>query len=329
MRLQVLARCPKSLDQCYTALQLFLRDTLQLPAPLEPSGWAPRPSGTPQIITASLPLSSQTSLDLYAFEGASSPPFSWGPSVCHLMGVDFGGGEPDTLQTLSALRATPASRVSSALHSLGLGMPLSLPRSRLTVSSSPPLAAPPPASSTGHGGLKEVVLGCEDGEPFATTQALAGIVARRDREVLSVWRTQAGPHLRLIPSLYSAIVFHPGRAAATSQEEEVEEDPLRAVRDSLASRSIPYEMYGVRMGSTTVTGQLQLLDGALAGLDVRVCPSGLGPSHHFNEARATLTDVMDPSLNANANKEVPLACKSIVGMDLVSTLRLRFTGRVG
>jgi hypothetical protein len=174
------------------------------------------------------------------------------------------------------------------------------------------------------------VLGCEDGEPFATTQALAATVARRDREVLSVWRTQAGPHLRLIPSLYSAIVFHPGgEKKLLPLEEGGEEDPLRAVRDSLSSRSIPYEMYGVRMGSTSVTGQLQILDGAFSGLDVRVCPSGEGPSHHFNEARATLTDVMDPSLNANANKEVPLACKSIVGMDLVSTLKLRFTGRVG
>ena len=38
---------------------------------------------------------------------------------------------------------------------------------------------------------------------------------------------------------------------------------------------------------------------------------------------------MDPALNNTEGKKNMLACKSIVGMDLVSTLRLRLSGRVG
>jgi hypothetical protein len=61
---------------------------------------------------------------------------------------------------------------------------------------------------------------------------------------------------------------------------------------------------------------------------VRFCASA-AVAPYFAEDEATLTDVMDPALNDTEGKKNMLACKSIVGMDLVSTLRLRLRGRVG
>jgi hypothetical protein len=132
-----------------------------------------------------------------------------------------------------------------------------------------------------------------------------------------VWRTHCGtlPRLRLLPSAYSALVFHA--------------DSLQGVGGG-GVPGVELHLHGQRHGFEGAggSGQLRARGPALAGLDVRFCASA-AVAPYFAEDEATLTDVMDPALNDTEGKKNMLACKSIVGMDLVSTLRLRLRGRVG
>jgi len=279
------------------------------------------PHGSPLKCARSLPLGGNVQLDFMTLE--HELPFEWGTSSCHLFSVNFGEeGSMETINSLHSLTQLPKARVARAIRSLGLplsGLGSVLPRPKLSVQrisldDEAPLAAPSAAQP--QAGLREVVLGCEDGEAFMNTQSLASTVCIRDPNVLSIWKAPGGRHfLRLIPSSYSALIFHPVS--------------MSSVEERLGEQGITSELYGMRRGSSTETGQLRVFHEALAGLDIRICTSRF-PRHVFCETRQTLTDVMDPSLNGDhAASGASLACKSIVGMDMVSTLKLRLTGRVG
>jgi len=171
------------------------------------------------------------------------------------------------------------------------------------------------------GALKEVVVGAtSDGAlaaALARARALeAALGAARDARALSAWRLRGcGTSLRLLPSRYSALVLHAGGALA----------PLAAAVGGGGAAAL----HGARHGEAGAA-QLRVTADALAGLDVRFCDYA-GARPFFNEAAETLTDAMDPALNRDPSDpaaQASLACKSIVGMDLVSTLRMRMTGRV-
>lgn len=166
--------------------------------------------------------------------------------------------------------------------------------------------------------LKELVLGAEDMSIFAASQAaLEAAGARRHPGAPAVWRlpasghTPSSPAVRLIPSRYSALVFH---APA----------PLLELETALASRQCSVSLYGVRRGDEE-SGQLALTLPALHPLDIRFCASQRHAAF-FNERPETMSDDVDPATNPPADapsKQVAMACPSVVGMEVRSTIRRR------
>ena len=294
-------RSPAALSAAAAALSSFLR------IPLPPI--SPLPSAPDGVLRCALPLRHSPNLSLELLHiPPSMLPFAWrGAAQVHLVGAHLcARAALDSVAPLLNAR----SRVAGLLHTLGIpaAMPLPRPLLHLAAGSLQPQPRAPPQ----EGELKEIVLGVADGESFAALQATLAAVAARTRSSLSVWDLSCGtlPLLRLLPSSYSALIFHAG---------------------SLGERSAsPHlQLHGQRHGveGEAGSGQLRLRHPALEGLDVRVC-AARGPQPAFAEDEATLTDVMDPGLNNMHSKSVSLACKSIVGMDLISTLKLRVSGRV-
>jgi hypothetical protein len=294
--------------------------------------------GGSQVGNGTLEVGRGVSLEIL-HDAALSSSFNWGDKRLHFIGVGFGS---DTAPLVAHLRGAASVRgtVSSVLGGLGFsgnrfGQPLPQPQLVASLegggeggSHAPgpppppafPAAAPePPAAALL---LKEVVLGVGDGAALQAQQGRASHVARRNRAALSVWTAPCGINLRLLPSAYSALVFW--GACGEAGDLEALGERLRT------SGGGAVELYGQRSGAvdSASNGQLRFSHPTLHGLDVRFCAAGRTPAF-FNEARETLTDRMDPALNDMQSKSVSLACKSIVGMDMVSTLRLRAFGRVG
>jgi hypothetical protein len=298
-------RSPAALSAAAAALASFLHTSLPPISPL--------PSAPDGVLRCALPLRHSPNLSLELLHiPPSMLPFAWrGTAQVHLVAAHLcARAALDSVAPLLNARG----RVAGLLHTLGIPAAMPLPRPLLHLAAGPlqPLPLPLPRAPPQEGELKEIVLGVADGESFAALQATLAAVAARTRSSLSVWDLSCGtlPLLRLLPSSYSALVFHAG---------------------SLGERSAsPHlELHGQRHGveGEAGSGQLRLRHPALEGLDVRVC-AARAPQPVFAEDEATLTDVMDPGLNNMRSKSVSLACKSIVGMDLISTLKLRVSGRV-
>lgn len=209
--------------------------------------------------------------------------------------------------------------------------------------------------------LKELVLGAEDMGIFHASQAaLEAAGARRHPAAPAVWRLPAdaaapahsgmtsSPAVRLIPSRYSALVFHAPAplavlegvlasrlAAAGDGSAGSENDGFRspsrprqqstAVRAAAqASQAGSVSLYGVRRGDED-SGQLALSLPALHPLDIRFCAS-LRHAAFFNERPETMSDDVDPATNPPADapsKQVSMACPSVVGMEVRSTIKRR------
>lgn len=209
--------------------------------------------------------------------------------------------------------------------------------------------------------LKELVLGAEDMGIFHASQAaLEAAGARRHPAAPAVWRLpvdaagpahrgmSATPAVRLIPSRYSALVFHApaplselegvllsrlGAAGDTSGSGEGDalRSPSRPRHQSTAVRAAAQatqagsvSLYGVRRGDEE-SGQLALSLPALHPLDIRFCASQRHAAF-FNERPETMSDDVDPATNPPADapsKQVSMACPSVVGMEVRSTIKRR------
>jgi hypothetical protein len=174
-------------------------------------------------------------------------------------------------------------------------------------------------------GMKEVVVGAEGlflSRALELTASMeASHTAVRDAVAMSAWRMlHCGTTLRVLPSRFSAIVFGARRG---------ELENLKARLDGCASGVLRGTIYGDRHGQDG-SGQVVVNSDALTGLDLRFCADA-GVRPFFNEAREELTDFLDPRLNpdpGSAAAKTSMACNSIMGMDLVSTIKLRLLGRV-
>jgi len=323
--LTCLVRTPAALDAARAALMELLQVGEQLPAH---PGISPLPAGAH---ASALPLAPRLTLELLHLP-PSLLPFHWREGQqLHLLSASLceAAAAQGALPALLAQAASGRSRVAGALHSLRLlpsGLPLpqlqlhlAAPSEAAAAAAPPPL---PPQAPAAEGALKELVLGVPDGGALAAAQERLAAIATRAQGSLAVWHLHCGtlPRVRLLPSAYSALVFHTASLG----------DLLARSSSSSSGSSAGLALHGQRHGVDGVAGngQLRARGAALAGLDVRFCSSA-GVPGMFAEDERTLTDLMDPQLNNVEGKKEALACKSIVGMDLVSTLRLRLSGRVG
>lgn len=178
--------------------------------------------------------------------------------------------------------------------------------------------------------LKEVVIGSASASAFrASEAALERGGAARSLRSPSLWHLAGdgggvGPAVRLLPSRFSALIFRSPL-------------PLPRMRDALLARLAAAPalaagagrelgLYGQRRGDES-SGQLVFSSPALAGLDLRFC-SAEAHAPFFNECAGSMSEDVDASLNPEAGakdpaKQIPLACRSIVGLDLRATLRKR------
>jgi hypothetical protein len=328
--LTCLVRTPEALDAAHAALRALLA-----PLPGAPPLAEPLPAALPPGARhCALPLGPRLALELLHLPPTLLP-FHWREGQqLHLVSARLCGSAEGALAPLLAQAAAARSRVAGALHGLGL-LPagLALPQLQLHL----PAAAPAPAAGAqqqqqqqqqqplAEGALKELVLGVPEGSALAAAEARLAAAATRARSSLAVWHTHCGtlPRLRLLPSAYSALILH----AASLPEAAAR----HAEGGGGGGSGVRLELHGQRHGVEGVAGngQLRVRGAALAGLDLRFCSSAGAAPGLFAEDEATLTDLMDPALNNIGAKKEALACKSIVGMDLVSTLRLRMSGRVG
>jgi hypothetical protein len=314
--LSVITRSPSALEAAYTAIT----SVLSHPAA---SCISPHPhSSVPGVLASSVAVSSSLSLQLLHIP-PSLLPYTWtGSKQVHFVGGNWSASAAsDALPLLLAASAQSVqAKVLGLLQQLSLpvGLPLPSPRLELEPSAAAAAGDAPPWQD---GQLKEVVLGVEDGGVLSALQGRVSSMATRTPSSLSVWRPRCGtlPLLRLLPSHYSALVFHTASLAALAA----------AQGEGSSAAAARLELHGQRFGTVgSGNGQLRLRCAALEGLDVRFCEAPTPPPY-FSEDEATLTDLMDPALNNVEAKSNSLACKSIVGMDLVSTLKLRMRGRVG
>ena len=185
----------------------------------------------------------------------------------------------------------------------------------------------------GGGELKEIVIGAE-GQFLNSALDIANTLvqnqaAARDLVASCAWRLLlCGTTLRLLPSRYSALVLSAPKGE-TLNAIKMRLDNTNNAGAGAGASSLSVSIYGDRHG-TANSGQILVTCDELAGLDLRYCGfSGARP--FFNEAREELTDFLDPKLNPEQGSDAAntkMNCRSIVGMDLVSTIKLRLLGRV-
>jgi hypothetical protein len=255
------------------------------------------------------------------------------------LGSQQGGVSASPGLSISTLvqRVAIASRVRSVLESMGLasrgGVEVGGPAividgsydfSHNSTGTVPLLEIGGSGNGNGNGGeLKEIVIGAEGQFLNAALDIAHTLVqnqtAARDKLASCAWRLSlCGTTLRLLPSRYSALVLSAPKG-----------EKLTEIKMRLDNSGVGGTIYGDRHG-TADSGQILVTCDELAGLDLRYCVH-MGARPFFNEAREELTDFLDPNLNPEHGSDAAntkMNCRSIVSMDLVSTIKLRLLGRV-
>ncbi len=182
---------------------------------------------------------------------------------------------------------------------------------------------PPPS-------LFEVVVGLPHSKQTVMENSLRDCGFQRNRRALSVWGPPTvgqGPSIRVLPAArtkpFSALVLHGDAAATVQSMSETPSETQGAGQqttpaDSGAAASpVTACMYGVKGGLPSAS-QGQVTSPLLPGLDIRVQSA---PSHapFFNESQDVYGEDVDVSLNPGHGDVPPLACRSIVGMELTAS----------
>jgi hypothetical protein len=277
--------------------------------------------GSTALLTPAGP--GRAALHLLALPGAA-PPASADGAALHLLCAHAGAFTHGSLVRAALLASAPTpSLFGAALRALRGGR-AALPRGArvLPAAAGADAEAEEPLGALAHAGscsgeahVKEIVVGAADGAALrSSAAALAAGGAERANFSPAVWLGGGGAAVRLLPSRFSALVLHaPGLGAAGAGG---------GGGGGGSVGGAPAEAYGSRGA-----GQLALRAPALAGLDVRVCAATGAAAAAWAEApRALDEDVVDPALNppaGAASKKVSLNCRTLVGMELAATLRLR------
>ena len=174
----------------------------------------------------------------------------------------------------------------------------------------------------------EVVLGAHSSFLYDTAcSALEIIGATQDPSSLSVWRLpsdlQRAPAIRLIPGNHSALALSCGNHLPRLRER---------LQDHIAEFSKSehsFRNYGERHSETGSVRQIAVRGiPALRGLDIRLM-EGYAPSNirsFWIESEQCYDDDVDPALNppgSHISKQQSLSCASVVGMEVMSTVRTR------
>lgn len=172
--------------------------------------------------------------------------------------------------------------------------------------------------------VHEVVLGLPPHAQADAEDSLGAAGYTRLPSALSVWRSQAqgATALRILPAQeampFSAIVLRSDAPQATLEAAHAwgKQEP----HSPLACTC----QYGLKAG-VPEAAQGQVTCDALPGLDIRVT----GRQEHapfFNESQEVYSEDVDASLNPGHGDVPPLACRSIVGMEMAASAKrnLRF-----
>jgi len=197
--------------------------------------------------------------------------------------------------------------------------------------------AHPTETASAVGSLLEIVVGLPHARQAAMEQALRARGFNRNRRALSVWggatAPEGGPSVRILPAAYtkpfSALVMQ-GDAAAVVEAKSDIPLPGRACSEGVVGGGsvhtplaplVSAGMYGMKGGLPSAS-QGQVTSALLPGLDIRV-QGGAAPAPYFNESQDVYGEDVDLSLNPGHGDVPPLACRSIVGMELTASWKRR------
>lgn len=313
------------------------------------------------IATHITPRADSSSADSSRSSGSSSSSGSSGSSaaavrdaLAEMLPSSLFGGRYAAASFLSRLGSRLPSAVGSQLQA-------ALPAHTLTVHSTTHAAlTAATAATTGAAasgpvvGVREVVVGQADGPCLSRcVSVLEAVGAGRDPSNLSLYRLPQqrqddAPCLRMLPGHYSALICGvwssstagswytstegqasaeaAGAGAGAGEAIAAVVERVRAYHASTRSAGgrDPIQVHGERRGAP---GGAQLLVAlpALQGLDLRLCTAP-GPLPFFTESATAYDDDVDPALNPPADdprKAVSLSCQSVVGMEVVSTVKVK------
>jgi hypothetical protein len=176
--------------------------------------------------------------------------------------------------------------------------------------------------------ISEVVLGAHSSLLYDNAcSALETVGATQDPTSLSVWRLPSdrkyAPAIRLIPGNHSALALSCGNYLPRLRER------LQDHIAELSQTEQSFRNYGERHSETGSVRQIAVRGiPALQGLDIRLM-EGYAPGNvrsFWIESEQCYDDDVDPALNppgSHISKQQSLSCASVVGMEVMSTVRTR------